>query len=40
MSKGMIVSHLYKLLAWEPSITQVTYSYSSRLPAFNRKLRF
>jgi len=35
-----IGSGVYELLAWEPSVTQVTLSYSRRLPELGSKLRF
>ena len=31
--------YFIKSLAWEPSVVQVTHSYSRRLPALGRKLR-
>ena len=31
---------LCTILAWEPSVAQVTHSYSNRLPALGLKLRF
>ena len=36
----MIVLFSYYKLAWEPIVDQVAHSYSHRLPALGRKLRF
>ena len=30
---------IYSILAWEPSVAQITHSYSRRLPALGCKLR-
>ena len=36
----LIMNLIYTKLAWEPSFPQVTHSYTRRLPALDRKLRF
>ena len=35
----LAISYIY-ILAWEPSVAQGTHSFSRRVPAYGRKLRF